>query len=113
MRRTSVQKANEETIEDLITETEKATTIFDELLERREPLIRQRNKLVDKPFFLFRKQLLTRVSEIDEQVAIIDRELGRHRREAQCIDRAFLDEIKVVSEELRDCVFRLEAGPKK
>ncbi len=112
-RREAMQKANEEAIEDLVIETEKSTTILDELLERRFPLIQQRHQLVDRPFFLFRRRLLNRVGEIDAQIAVIDGELGRYRRKALGVDRIFLDDIRAISEELRDCVLRLEADPKK
>ena len=112
-RREAMQKANEGAIEDLVTETEKSTTILDELLERRYAFIWQRNQLVDRPFFLFRRRLLNRVGEIDAQIAAIDGELGRHRREALGVDRVLLDDIRAISEELRNCVLRLEADPKK
>jgi hypothetical protein len=59
---------------------EKTSILLDKLLDCRKPLIDQRNKLVDKPFFLFRKSLKEKVALLDKELDEIDAELNKQRR---------------------------------
>ena len=58
------------------------------LFRLRQPLVRQRNTLIDKPLFLFRGSLRARVKEIDGCLDIVDSEIKKCRDRLAALNEA-------------------------
>jgi hypothetical protein len=81
-------------------------------LERqKELLIKQRNKIVDSPFYLFRKSLQEKLCRLDVELDQIDLEIFRERG-GFILEKEFIEEMQAIEQQLKQCIDRLKTAYK-
>jgi len=107
-REEAIEGFGRQIMENMLSETEKASILIDELIRSREPLIRTRSALVQTPFFLFRKRLRREVADLDKEIDEIDLELLKHRRSYNSLSRELIEEMRETNQAVSECVRRIE-----
>ena len=90
----NVEEISDEILKELSSETSRSFILIDELFLAREPLIKQRNELIDSPFYLFRNNLQKKVAQIDIELDKLDLEIWQHRKDNLILEKEFIEEMR-------------------
>ena len=89
-----MEEISDEILKELSSETSRSFILIDELFLAREPLIKQRNELIDSPFYLFRNNLQKKVAQIDIELDKLDLEIWQHRKDNLILEKEFIEEMR-------------------
>ena len=107
-RNENVEEISKEILKEISSETSRSFIFIEGLFLAREPLIRQRNALIDSPFYLFRKNLQKKVAKIDVELDELDLEIWHHRKDSLMLEKEFIEEMRETNCQLEKCLHRLE-----
>lgn len=102
------EEYDQQMLENIVAETEKSSNLVEELLKNREPLIRARSKIVQRPFYIFRSRLRRQVGHLDRNLDEIDLEIFKYRKQKNSITRELTEEIRATNLELEKILTRIE-----